>query len=72
MKKLTLDFIGRDNWDRPVYKCNDKLYVDVDPRLSKKPEICTKQNNEFYGEPLEQISNDIEIEFFPFRNGWNF
>lgn len=30
MEKLTLEYIGRDGFDRPVYKNNDRLFVDTD------------------------------------------
>jgi hypothetical protein len=72
MNKLTLNYIGCDSWDRPVYENENRLYVDVDPRKSRKPDICTKQNNEFDGEPNYHISDDIEIEFIPYRATWNF
>lgn len=29
---LRLEYRGRDSWDRPVYECDGRLYVDVDPR----------------------------------------
>ena len=44
---LRLEYKGRDSWDRPVYECDGKLYVDVDPRKSKPADICTKQGNAF-------------------------
>ncbi len=68
--KHTLTYIGRDNWDRPVYESEGKLYVDVDPRGHRKPDICTKQGNTFNGEPLAPIRNDFEIEFIPKRETW--
>jgi len=58
MAKLILTIKGRDNWDRPVYECDGNLYVDVDPRGSRPAEICTKHNNEFYGEPDTHVSED--------------
>lgn len=75
MKKLILTYQGRDSWDRPVYECEGRLYVDVDPRSSRNPEICTKLNNNFDGEPDTPISvmqqyNDVEIEFIPCRDTW--
>lgn len=70
MGKLTLTHVGRDSWDRPVYKCGERLYVDVDPRENRNPEICTKQGNEFEGEPLDPIAEDTEVEFIPRRNTW--
>lgn len=75
MEKLTLNHIGRDSFDRPVYECEGRLYVDVDPRKDRSLEICTKLNNEFDGEPDTPISvikryEDAEIEFTPFRDVW--
>ena len=70
MKKLVLNHIGRDNWERPVYECEGRLYVDVDPREGHNPDICTKQSNAFYGEPLEPIEEDTDIEFVPERDIW--
>lgn len=71
MKKLTLNYKGRDSWSRPVYEAEGVLYVDVDPRKGWKPDICTKYNNEFDGEPDESISEDIQIEFMPERDLWD-
>ena len=69
-KTLTLTHIGRDSWDRPVYECEGRLYVDVDPRKNSQPEICTKQNNSFDDEPLDPISANTEIVFIPHRDTW--
>lgn len=69
-KTLELTLKGRDNWGRPVYECNGKLYVDVDPRKHMPPNICTKNGNQFYGEPDCPISKDIEVEFIPSRDTW--
>ena len=46
---LRLEYRGRDSWDRPVYECDGRLYVDVDPRRSRPADICTKQGNAFDG-----------------------
>ena len=75
MNKLTLIHKGRDNWDRPVYECEGRLYVDVDPRGGRNPKICTKLNNEFDGEPDTPIEvmkryEGVEIEFIPYRDTW--
>ena len=71
MKKLTLNYKGRDSWDRPVYEAEGVLYVDVDPRKGWRRNICTKYNNEFDGEPDEPISEDIQIKFVPGRDLWD-
>jgi len=67
-KTLTLTHIGRDSWDRPVYECGDKLYVDVDPRKNWAPNIHTKNNNEFDGEPDWPIPDGTVIIFIPRRD----
>ena len=69
-EKMKLNYKGRDSWERPVYECEGRLYVDVDPRKHMKPDICTKYNNEFDGEPDSPISADVEIEFVPARDTW--
>ena len=68
--KLELAHIGRDSFDRPVYECNGKLYVDVDPRKHMPAEICTKSDNEFDGEPDWPINKDVEVTFIPSRDTW--
>lgn len=70
MKKLVLTYKGNDSWDRPVYEADERLYADVNPRRGYEPEICTKCNNEFDGEPDMHISSDIEVEFVPERILW--
>lgn len=75
MRKLILSHIGNDSFDRPVYKNGNNLFVDVDPRKDRKPEICTKMNNCFNGEPDIPIQylkgyEDVEIEFLPKRITW--
>ena len=71
MKKLIFNYKGRDSWSRPVYEAEGNLYVDVDPRKDRKPNICTKCNNEFDGEPDESISEEIQVEFVPCRDVWD-
>ena len=72
VEKLVLEYVGRDSFDRPVYKNKNKLFVDVEPREEKNPEICTKLNNYYDGEPdtpicyIEKYRN-MEIEFIPER-----
>ena len=69
--KLILQYVGRDNWDRPVYECDGKLYVDVEPRKNRPPAICTKQGNYAQGEPDHPIPTDTVVTFLPQRNVWN-
>lgn len=71
MSKLKLKYKGRDRWSRPVYEANGNLYVDVDPRKGWKPNIHTKYNNEFDGEPDIPISENIQIEFLLCRDTWD-
>ena len=70
MKKLELTHKGRDSFDRPVYENNGRLYCDVDPRKHMPPEICTKSDNEFDGEPDWPIDEDVEVIFIPGRDTW--
>mgnify|MGYP007099446515 FL=1 len=65
-KKLVLNYKGRDSWDRPVYECNGCLYVDVSPAGS--PDIYTKCNNEFDGEPDALVN--AKFEFPDGRDTW--
>ena len=67
---LQLTFVGRDSWSRPVYECGGRLYVDVDPRADRYPAICTKQDNDFDGEPCDPIPVGAEVEFIPHRDTW--
>ena len=73
MEKLTLNYIGLDSWSRPVYQNTEgRLFVDTDNRSDRQPEICTKYNNSFDGEPDAPIKyigkyKDLEVEFLPKR-----
>ncbi|MDR1840813.1 MAG: hypothetical protein LBQ86_02700 [Holophagales bacterium] len=64
---LELTFIGLDSWSRPVYRGNSGLYVDVDPRRDRPPEICTKCNNDYEGEPDWSVPETTQIVFSPSR-----
>lgn len=68
MDKMILILKGRDSWDRPVYECEDRLYVDVSPVSRCDPDICTKYGNAFDGEPDCPVTK--EFEFIPFRDIW--
>lgn len=68
--KLVLRYVGRDSWDRPVYESGGRLYVDVDPRKGYGPDIRTKQDNFFDGEPRDLIPEGTEVEFVPERDVW--
>lgn len=70
MKRITLSLLGRDSWNRPVY--NDgtgRLLVDTDPRSWMEPSICTKQGNEFDGEPCDPVVANFTFE--PYRDVWS-
>jgi len=73
MEKLEITYIGLDSFSRPVYKDVDgKLFVDVDNRKNRNPEICTKYNNQFEGEPDTPIQyiekyKSVNIVFLPKR-----
>lgn len=69
---LILHHIGRDSWDRPVYECDGRIYVDVDPRKSRPADIYTKQGNAFDGEPSAPIPDNVIVEFVPERDTWPF
>lgn len=67
--KLVLTLLGRDSWSRPVYQGDDgNLYVDVAPCADSQPNICTKCNNDFDGEPDTPVT--AEITFVPCRDTW--
>jgi hypothetical protein len=69
MSKMTLWLKGRDSWDRPVYMdATGRLLVDVDPRKNREPDICTKQGNDFDGEPCDPVRADFI--FLPYRDTW--
>lgn len=66
--KMQLRLVGRDSWSRPVYECNERLYVDIEPRKGRPPCICTKQGNAFDGEPCDPVEG--EFIFIPERDTW--
>jgi hypothetical protein len=59
----TMQFIGTDDWDRPVYKCIETgiLYKDI-TLGSEEPELYSCDNS-FDGEPDCHINSDLEIHF---------
>ena len=68
--QMLLILQGRDSWDRPVYKGPDgNLHVDVDPRKGWGPNICTKYQNDFDGEPDDPVLG-VDFIFTPCRDVW--
>ncbi len=60
-------FLRRDSWSRPVYEDMDgQLLVDVDLRKDSEPNICTKNQNAFDGEPCDPVEGDFD--FIPCRD----
>ena len=45
--------------------------MEVDPFKDSGPAIRTKYNNDFYGEPDEAVSKEVELEFVPHRVSWD-
>lgn len=74
--ELHLKYLGRDSWDRPVYKDdNGVLWKDVNPIANKKANLCTSVNNEFDGKPDTGMSyfeeyQDVSVTFVPERDVW--
>lgn len=59
----TMELLGVDDWDRPVYKCIETGILWKDTTLgSEKPELYSCQNS-FDGEPDCPIKSDLEIKF---------
>ena len=69
-RQMLLILQGQDSWSRPVYKGPDgNLYVDVNPRSDWEPNICTKYQNDFDGEPDDPVK-DVDFIFTPCRDVW--
>lgn len=72
-KELVLTYLGMDSWDRPVYsEPSGKLWKDVAPLKSAIPRLCTSVNNEFDGEPCDNMRDmgeyrDVKITYIPER-----
>lgn len=60
----TMEFIGLDDWRRPVYKCieNGRLWKDLSPD-SENPDLYSSSDNTIDGEPDCPIKRDLEIIF---------
>ena len=71
----TMEFKGLDDWNRPVYKCQEtgKLWKDI-TLGSENPELYSCQNT-FDGEPDCPIKSDLEILFinqYESKNRFNY
>lgn len=60
----TMEFIGLDDWHRPVYKCieNGRLWKDLSPD-SENPDLYSSSNNTIDGEPDCPIKKDLKIQY---------
>jgi len=59
----TMELLGVDDWNRPVYKCIETGTMWKDITLgNEKPELYSCQNT-FDGEPDCPIKSDLEIHF---------
>jgi hypothetical protein len=59
----TMEFIGKDDWSRPVYKCveTEELFKDI-TLGSNNPDLYSC-GNDFEGEPGFPIRKDLVIQF---------
>lgn len=73
---LHLKHLGRDSWNRPVYKDDDGvLWKDVSPRADQNADLCTSVGNEFDGEPDTNMKyikkyQNVSVTFIPERDVW--
>jgi hypothetical protein len=60
----TMEFIEKDFWDRPVYRCieTEVLWKDISLGKSATPELYSC-GNEFDGEPCSPIKSDLVVTF---------
>lgn len=59
---LELNYIGTDDWGRPVYKDqHEKLWKDIDLGDSEAPSLCSVSGNSFDGEPDCSIKKEFVI-----------
>jgi len=59
----TMELMGVDDWDRPVYKCieTNHLYKDITLGSDSPSLYCC--GNVFEGEPGFPINSDLEVRF---------
>lgn len=59
---LKLQFIGFDDWDRPVYRDEkERVWKDVDPSDGHNPDLHKSSTNEYDGEPDYRYEGEFEI-----------
>lgn len=63
-KVYTMDHVGVDDWDRPVYKCLETgvLWKDVELGKCNTP-VLYSCGNVFDGEPSSPIKSDVVVIF---------
>lgn len=60
----TMEYIGLDDWDRPVYKCIENGHLWKDVNLGKhEPALYSSSNNEMDGEPCSPIKPGLTVVF---------
>lgn len=62
-KKRTMQFIQKDNWDRPIYKCKETGNLWKDINLGRNAPILYSCGNNIDGEPDMPIKSTLEITF---------
>lgn len=66
---ITMEYVGMDSHDRPVYKDESgKLWKDTDPRSHVPSSLCSALNNEFDGEPNLPFHGRAKL--LPKRKTW--
>ena len=58
--KLRLEYLGRDSWERPVYVCDGRLYVDVDQPISAQSRATPMRANR-----ATQYRREQSLSLFP-------
>jgi hypothetical protein len=60
----TMEYIGNDDWDRPVYKCIETgwLWKDIELGKCETPALYSC-GTEFDGEPCSPIKSDLVVVF---------
>ena len=59
---LKLNYIGTDDWARPVYKDqHEKLWKDIELGNGETPSLCSVCGNNFDGEPDSPIHKEFVV-----------